>query len=248
MTISLNKLSKKIFIILIIFTEIITYDHWTNVTDETFNWETNYPNVKWLLYFQKYNCQKCSEVTTLLQSIMKKYINKKVGFVLIDADKCPWLVNRFNVTYLPKIILLEDELMYKYHSRFNEKNIINFIDKKKPVGTGLPKPSGAKIKYIYKRYGRLLSHKINDSMQYFLNKIHFPFKWNKYFTIIVVIIILINLLIISIFTLLIFCKILNIIFCCHLCRSKKTKKNKDKIIEKIKDKTEKDKKTKEKVE
>ena len=248
MTISHNKLLKKIFIILLIITEIIAYDHWTNVTDETFNWETNYPNVKWLLFFQKENCQKCSEVSILLQSIMKKYFNKRVGFVLIDAVKCPWLVNRFNVTYLPKIILLEDDLMYNYHSRYTEKNIMNFIDKKKQVGTGLPKPSGAQIKYIYKTYGRLLSHKINDSMQYILNKMHLPFKWNKYCTIILVIIILIIFLILSIFTLLFFCKIFNAIICCRLCRSKKTIKSKDKIIEKIKPKTEKDNKTKEKVE
>ena len=236
MNISFHKPIKHIFLLILILSQVYTYDHWTNVTDETFNWETSsYDNVKWLLFFNKIDCVKCNEVYNLLNKVMKKFIDQKVGFVLIDSIKCPWLVNRFNVTYLPKIILLEKDLMYIYHSTFTENNIINFINKKKPIETALPKPKGAKIKYIYKTYGRLLSHKINNSMQFILDKLHIPLKWNKYFTIIVVIIILINLLIISIFTLLIFCKILNIIFCCHLCRRRKTKERK---IEKIKEKLE----------
>ena len=123
----------KIILFLLLFYNIFAYDHWTYVKDETFNWETNYDNVKWLLFFKKKNCNKCNEVFNLLNSIMLKYIDKNVGFVLIDAMDCPWLVNRFNVTYLPKIILLENNLMYKYHSDFNDKNIINFIDKKKQL-------------------------------------------------------------------------------------------------------------------
>ena len=253
MNISLNKLSKKIFVIILIFSKILAYDHWTNVTDETFKWETSYDNVKWLLFFQKENCEKCSEVSNLLQSVMKKYIDKRVGFVLVDAIKCPWLVNRFNVTYLPKIILLEDNLMYNYYSRYNEKNIMNFIDKKKPIESSLPIPSGARIRYIYKTYGSLLSHKINDSMQYILNKLHIPLKWNKYYTITMGIILLIIFIILSIFTIILFCKIFNDICCCRLCRSKKSKKIKEekvkeKIKEKTKDKNENDKKVKQKIE
>ena len=238
MNISLNKILNILLLFIIIFCPIFGYDHWTNVTDETFNWETSYDNVKWLLFFNKENCDKCNDVYNLLNIIMKKYIDKRVGFILINSNKCPWLVNRFNVTYLPKVILLENNLMYNYYSRYNEKNIMNFIDKKKPIELSLPIPSGAKIKYIYKTYGSILSHKINDSMQYILNKLHIPLKWNKYFIIILIIIIIIFLIFLYIFSILLFCKIINDICCCRLCRRKKIDINKGKekriIKEKIK--------------
>ena len=64
-------------------------------------------------------------------------------------------------------------------------------DKKKTIESSLPIPSGAEIKYIYKTYGSLLSHKINSSMQYILDKLHIPLKWNKYYTIICLIILII---------------------------------------------------------
>ena len=185
--------------------------------------------------FNKIDCVKCNEVYNLLNKVMKKFIDQKVGFVLIDSIECPWLVNRFNVTYLPKIILLEKDLMYIYHSTFTENNIINFINKKKPIETALPKPKGAKIKYIYKTYGRLLSHKINNSMQFILDKLHIPLKWNKYYTIFFFIIFFIIFICLSIFTLLLFCKVFNGICCCHLCRRRKTKERK---IETIKEKLE----------
>ena len=159
------------------------YDHWTFVTDETFTMETKYENVKWLLFFTHEKCTKCTPVYELLNSIMKKYIDKRIGFIYIDTLKCPWISNRFNVSYVPKIILLEEDLMYIFHSNINEKNIINFIDKKKPIETALPEPKGAKLKFIYTTYGSLLSHKINNSMQYILDKLHIPLKWNKYFSI-----------------------------------------------------------------
>ena len=49
---------KNIFLLIFLFIPIITYDHWTQVTDETFNWETNYDNVKWLLFFKKKDSNK----------------------------------------------------------------------------------------------------------------------------------------------------------------------------------------------
>ena len=229
MNIYINKFEKYI-LLLLLFSNIFAYDHWTYVKDETFNWETNYDNVKWLLFFKKKDSNKCNEVYNILNSVMQQYIDKKVGFVLIDAIECPWLVNRFNVTYLPKVILLENNLMYKFHSNYNEKNIINFIDKKKPKESSFPIPSGAKIKYIYKTYGSLLSHKINTSMQYILDKLHIPLKWNKYYTIICVIIFIIIFIILSIFTMLLFCRIFNDVCCCRLCRRKKPKKIKEKEI------------------
>ena len=105
MNISFHKPIKHIFLLILILSQVYTYDHWTNVTDETFNWETSsYDNVKWLLFFNKIDCVKCNEVYNLFNKVMKKFIDQKVGFVLIDSIKCPWLANRFNVTYLPKII------------------------------------------------------------------------------------------------------------------------------------------------
>ena len=226
---------KFISLLILFFPPILTYDHWTIVTDETFNWETTYDGVKWLLFFYKNDSNICYEVYNLLNSVMKKFIDKKVGFVLIDSIKCPWLVNRFNVTYLPKIILLEEDLMYNFHSRYNEENIINFINKKKLNETALKKPKGEGIKFIYKTYGRLLSHKINNSMQYILDKLHIPLKWNKYYTIFFVLIFLIIFIILTFFSIILFCKIINDICCCRLCRRTKEKTDK-KIIIKEKEK------------
>jgi thiol-disulfide isomerase/thioredoxin len=224
-------LSKNIFLFIFLFIPIISYDHWTQVTDETFNWETTYDNVNWLLFFTNSFCKKCLPVYDLLNKTMKKYTDKRIGFVYIDTIKCPWLANRFNVTYLPKIILLEDDLMYNFHSNFNQENIMNFIDKKKPISSASFKPKGAKLKYIYKTYGSLLSHKINVSMQYILDKLHIPLKWNKYFTIFFAFIFLIIFITLFIFIIIFCCRIITGICCCRLCiRKKESKKEKEKEI------------------
>ena len=237
------KLLKNIFLLIFLFLPIITYDHWTQVTDETFNWETSYDNVNWLLFFTHPNCKKCTPVYDLLNKTMKNYFNKRIGFVYIDTIKCPWISNRFNVTYVPKIILLEDNLMHIFHSNYNEKNIMNFINKKKPIETALPKPKGAKLKFIYKTYGRILLNKINVSMQFILDKLHIPLKWNKYFTIFFVIIFLIILITIFIFIMIFCCRLFVGICCCRLCIRKKKNEIKGQIIlekkdEKIKEKIE----------
>ena len=229
--------------LIFLFLPIITYDHWTQVTDETFNWETSYDNVNWLLFFTHPNCKKCTPVYDLLNKTMKNYFNKRIGFVYIDTIKCPWISNRFNVTYVPKIILLEDNLMHIFHSNYNEKNIMNFINKKKPIETALPKPKGAKLKFIYKTYGRILLNKINISMQFILDKLHIPLKWNKYFTIFFAIIFLIILITIFIFIMIFCCRLFVGICCCRLCIRKKKNEIKGQIIlekkdEKIKEKIE----------
>ena len=234
---------KNIFLLIFLFLPIITYDHWTQVTDETFNWETSYDNVNWLLFFTHPNCKKCTPVYDLLNKTMKNYFNKRIGFVYIDTIKCPWISNRFNVTYVPKIILLEDNLMHIFHSNYNEKNIMNFINKKKPIETALPKPKGAKLKFIYKTYGRILLNKINVSMQFILDKLHIPLKWNKYFTIFFAIIFLIILITIFIFIMIFCCRLFVGICCCRLCIRKKKNEIKGQIIlekkdEKIKEKIE----------
>ncbi len=238
----MNKSLKNFYLIIFLFIPIISYDHWTQVTDETFNWETTYNNVKWLLFFTHSNCKKCIPVYDLLNKTMKNYFNKRIGFVYIDTIKCPWISNRFNVTYVPKIILLEENYMYLFHSNFNEKNIINFIDKKKPLETALLKPKGAKLKYIYKTYGGLLSHKINFSMQKLLDKLHLPLKWNKYYTIFFAGIFLIIVIVLFIFLIIFCCRIIMGICCCRLCIRKKTDKGKGEII------IEKNKEEKEKIE
>jgi len=237
------KLLKNIFLLIFLFLPIITYDHWTQVTDETFNWETSYDNINWLLFFTHPNCKKCTPVYDLLNKTMKNYFNKRIGFVYIDTIKCPWISNRFNVTYVPKIILLEDNLMHIFHSNYNEKNIMNFINKKKPIETALPKPKGAKLKFIYKTYGRILLNKINISMQFILDKLHIPLKWNKYFTIFFAIIFLIILITIFIFIMIFCCRLFVGICCCRLCIRKKKNEIKGQIIlekkdEKIKEKIE----------
>ena len=234
---------KNIFLLIFLFLPIITYDHWTQVTDETFNWETSYDNVNWLLFFTHPNCKKCTPVYDLLNKTMKNYFNKRIGFVYIDTIKCPWISNRFNVTYVPKIILLEDNLMHIFHSNYNEKNIMNFINKKKPIETALPKPKGAKLKFIYKTYGRILLNKINISMQFILDKLHIPLKWNKYFTIFFAIIFLIILITIFIFIMIFCCRLFVGICCCRLCIRKKKNEIKGQLIlekkdEKIKEKIE----------
>ena len=121
--------------------------------------------------------------------------------------------------------------MYNFHSNFNQENIMNFIDKKKPISSASPKPKGAKLKYIYKTYGSLLSHKINVSMQYILDKLHIPLKWNKYFTIFFAFIFLIIFIILFIFIIIFCCRIITGICCCRLCiRKKESKKEKEKEI------------------
>ena len=226
---------KNIFLLIFLFLPIITYDHWTQVTDETFNWETSYDNVKWLLFFTHPNCKKCTPVYDLLNKTMKNYFDKRIGFIYIDTIKCPWISNRFNVTYVPKIILLEENQMYIFHSNYNEKNIMNFIDKKKPIESAFSKPKGAKVKFIIKTFGRALLNKINISMQYILDKLHIPLKWNKYYTIFFAIIFLIILIMLYIFIMIFCCRLITGICCCRLCIRKKKNKIKGEILIEKKD-------------
>ena len=227
---------KNILLLIFLFIPIISYDHWTQVTDETFNWETIYDDVNWLLFFTHSNCEKCIPVYDLLNKTMQNFFNKRIGFVYIDTIKCPWISNRFNVTYVPKIVLLEEEYMYNFHSNYNEKNIMDFINKKKPLKLALPKPKGAKLKFIYYTYGNILSNKINFTMQKILDLLHLPLKWNKYLTIFFSMILLIIVIILLVFIMIFCCKIILAICCCRLCTisKKKTKiqEGDERIIEK----------------
>ena len=219
---------------LLLFSNVSSYDHWTHVSDSSFNWETSDTETKWLLFFYKENATLSDTVYSLLNSLLPKYMDKPVGFCLIDSKKNPWLVQRFNVTYLPKILLLENNVMYNFHSHYNEKNIMNFIDKKKPIEYGSPIPKGANLKKIYGLYGPILSHKINSIMQRVINKLHLPITWNKYYTFVMIIIVGILLFIIWLLLFIIYCKILYAICCCGLCQISKIDKNEIGKLQKVK--------------
>lgn len=221
---------------IILISHINSYEHWTNVTDTSFDYETSDKETKWFLFFYKENCKICNEVYSMINSIMKLYIDKPVGFCSIDSLNNPWLNLRFNVTYLPKILLLENNLMYKFHSSYNEKNLVNFIDKKKPLEYSFTIPKGAKIRYVLSLYIPIVSHKINLTMQLILNKFHIPLTWNKYYTLFFLFIFSVLLSFILIKLIVLYFKILYAFFCCGLCQRKKYRLSKSEDIDKRKNK------------
>ena len=88
-------------------------------------------NNRWLIIFYLETCYHCYRARIVLNRILelKEYKNiNKIKFASVEVEKNSQCNDRFNVSQVPYIILVENGTMIEFDSYANEKNLIDFIE------------------------------------------------------------------------------------------------------------------------
>ena len=151
----------------------LTYDHFTNLTDYTFDSEVSDDSVKWVILFYTPSCKRCVNFTETLKRVMQNYPEDPVAFCLVNVEESKWISSRFNIRRLPELIIVEEGLYYKFRSRLSERKINDFINKKKLPEYGYSIPKTTSFAAIYRKYFSLLVSKIHFIItEKIIKKIH----------------------------------------------------------------------------
>ena len=199
---------------------------------------------KWLLIFYANNCLFCDKIIDRLNTD-KKLIKKikqenevNIGLVNLDLFENIWINIRLNITRVPYIILIDNDIeinfrphIYEYKTYFDEYQIINFINENKNIEDAI------KIPDDFNNMNKiliLLNYIVNNITYYFENKLGNLLNWDKNLSIVLLVFLLIIIFyIIRLFLSSIF-NLLFRIFC------KKKQKQKNNKITQIKEKEEDD--------
>ena len=183
-----------ISLIIILLNQIETskIKNYYNLTDSNFDnlVITNNKKIKWLILFYVHNCKFCDQTIKILEKdIITHYSkNSDIKFGLIDCDKNLWLAIRFNLSYTPYIILIENNRLYQFKTFPGKDSFINFIDEEKTVEDSLIIPTSlSKIQKGFKIF-KGFSSEISKSIQDFLNKRGYKINWKNEYSMILVVV------------------------------------------------------------
>ena len=85
---------------------------------------------RWLIIFYLETCYHCYRARSVLNRILelRDYQNiNNIKFASVEVEKNSKCNDRFKITQVPYIILVENGTMIEFDSYANEKNLINFI-------------------------------------------------------------------------------------------------------------------------
>ena len=185
-------------------------------------------NKKLLVIFYTKNCKACKEAINILsKDIIEKYkYDNSIDFGKVDCDSREniWLNLRFNISRIPKIILIVNgNFFYELNSNYDKYEISHFINDLKNKKESLEIPNDIDIN---KKRVIVLKYTINYISQFF--KYHFNININKNLIIFILILLLLLFLYIIIYLLEYCCYK---IFICGKCRKKSKKIEKKKIAQ-----------------
>lgn len=144
-------------------------------------------NIKWFIIFFTANCPYCHHCVKLLNDkIIDHYessSNIKFGVVNLDHQQNVWLGVRFNITRIPYIIFIENNLMYQFNQQFDERVVYKFIDEEKNFEDSSPVPEETtvikKASLIYEE----LTERVRIFFQEKFDKYGIKIRWNNGMTI-----------------------------------------------------------------
>ena len=73
-------------------------------------------------------CGPCKALSPKIDKLAKKY-EGKASIVKVDVDKAPKVSNKYNVNYIPHLVLFKDGKVVKVVEGRDEKSIAKEIDK-----------------------------------------------------------------------------------------------------------------------
>ena len=138
-------------------------------------------NNRWLILFYLETCYHCYHARTVLNRILefKEYKNiNKIKFASVEVEKNSQCNDRFNVSQVPYIILVENGTMIEFDSYANEKNLINFIETNYTNTTYDIKifPKFSIFKYYFHQFERSIYYAADEINKYLESKnINFKF-------------------------------------------------------------------------
>ncbi len=163
-----------------------------NLTDSNFDnlVITDNKKIKWLILFYVQNCKFCHQTIKILEKdIIPHYSkNSDIKFGLIDCDKNLWLAIRFNLSYTPYVILIENNKLYQFKTFPGKDSFINFIDEEKTIEDSLTIPTSlSKIQKGIKVF-KGFSSEISKSIQDFLDKKGYKINWKNEYSMILIVV------------------------------------------------------------
>ena len=183
-----------ILLLIILLNQIGTskITNYYNLTDSNFDSlvNTNNNKVKWLLLFYVQNCKFCHQTIKIIEKdIIPHYSkNSDIKFGLIDCDKNLWLAIRFNLSYTPYVVLIENNKLYQFKTFPGKDSFINFIDEEKTIEDSLTIPTS--LSNIQKgiKIFKGFSSEISKSIQDFLEKKGYTINWKNQYSMILVVV------------------------------------------------------------
>ena len=137
-------------------------------------------NTKWLIVFYVDKCNFCNQTIKILKDEIIPYYskNKNIKFGTINCDKNLWSAIRFNLSYTPYVILIENNKYYQFKTFPGKEAFINFIDEEKTVEDSLNIPK--KISMIQKglKIFKGFASEITKTIQDYLDSNNYNFKWD----------------------------------------------------------------------
>ena len=161
------------------------YDKLVNLTDHTFDNEISTlskEDTKWFVIFYVDTCNYCKNaLETLKEDVIPLYENNdNVRFGAINANQNVWMSIRFNITYIPYMIMIEKGKMYEFKSHFSPDSFEQFINEEKNAEDAKPIPEKNTYFFMLKTVMRESFIMIKMNLESFLKKHGYDVKINDY--------------------------------------------------------------------
>ena len=155
----------------------------------------NYPNTTWVILFHNENCTQCPETFKIFEKIKdktKELIHLKFSQIncLINLYSCI----RFNITYLPSILLLENDYYYQDGNYLTDNSFLSFINEDKDLiqGKSIP-PALGYIHIFFQSMSEIIGIFNKEIQRLILRVLGFKFQWENYHSILMILSLIITI-------------------------------------------------------
>ena len=152
----------------------------------------------WLLMFYLETCPYCKVAKESFEKLSKRKeaTLNSLNIGTIECSQNHWSCLRFNVTRVPYIVLINDELLFEFKSYVSEGSLAAFITGEKTVESGLPIPQQMGFAYYMSLILKESVNVMNEQIEDFIEKtLKLNIKWRPSYTIIFLIVSLVVIII-----------------------------------------------------
>ena len=161
------------------------YQDMLHLTDANFDKEIatlSEDGVKWFLIFYVDTCAYCKKaIETLNEEIVPQYEdNDKIRFGGINCNTNIWLSIRFNITYIPYMVLLEKDNMYEFKNHLSPESFEKFINEEKTIEDALKIPVYSTYFFLFKTIAKESYILLKDNIQQFMKNHGYNIQISNY--------------------------------------------------------------------
>lgn len=161
------------------------YQEMLQLTDTNFDKEIatlSENGVKWFLIFYVDTCGYCKKaIETLKEEIIPKYEdNDKIRFGGVNCNTNIWLSIRFNITYIPYMVLLENNKMYEFKNHLSPESFEKFVNEEKTIEDALEIPLHSTYFFLFKTIAKESYFVLKENIQQFMKRHGYNIQISNY--------------------------------------------------------------------